>query len=228
MSGDFGRFKAQFFEFSNFGNSCFLNIMEQTKKLSREEWRKVKELEEARKAGTAPAAVDEEGKDINPHIPQYISSVPWYYNSNSATLKHQRPQEDKQKSFSSIDQWYQRGTNTQSVAKKFRKGACENCGAMGHQKKECFERPRKLGAKFTKRNMAADDYVQPHLDFSYDGKRDRWAGYDPAEHKHIIAEYERIEEAKIKLRTQKLNDGMYLLLNFKKIGKLAIIFLCFN
>ena len=32
------------------------------KKQSREEWRKKKELEEARKLGTAPAEVDEEGK----------------------------------------------------------------------------------------------------------------------------------------------------------------------
>ena len=30
-------------------------------KKTREDWRKAKELEEARKAGTAPAAVDEEG-----------------------------------------------------------------------------------------------------------------------------------------------------------------------
>ena len=29
---------------------------------SREEWRKAKEIEEARKSGTAPAAVDEEGR----------------------------------------------------------------------------------------------------------------------------------------------------------------------
>lgn len=34
----------------------------ETKKQSREEWKKAKELEEARKAGTAPAEVDEEGK----------------------------------------------------------------------------------------------------------------------------------------------------------------------
>lgn len=37
---------------------------EEPKKKSREDWRKAKELEEARKAGTAPAAVDEEGKFI--------------------------------------------------------------------------------------------------------------------------------------------------------------------
>ena len=65
---------------------------ESAQKQSREDWRKTKELEEMRKAGTAPAAVDEEGRDINPHIPQYIVSCPWYVGIQQPTLTHQRPQ----------------------------------------------------------------------------------------------------------------------------------------
>ncbi|XP_022828174.1 pre-mRNA-splicing factor Slu7 [Spodoptera litura] len=179
---------------------------DEPKKKSREDWRKAKELEEARKAGTAPAAVDETGKDINPHIPQYISSAPWYYGTSGPTLKHQRPQEDKEASFTKLDTYYHKGVDTTKLATKYRKGACENCGAMTHKKKDCLDRPRKIGAKFTNAGIAADEFAQPNLNLSYDGKRDRWNGYDPQQHKAIIEEYQKVEDAKRELRAKKLEQ----------------------
>ncbi|KAL3620780.1 hypothetical protein CASFOL_035692 [Castilleja foliolosa] len=41
---------------------------------SREDHRKQLELEEGRKAGLAPAELDDDGNEIKPHIPQYMSA----------------------------------------------------------------------------------------------------------------------------------------------------------
>lgn len=105
----------------------------------REDYKKLKDLEEARKAGTAPAMKDEEGRDINPHIPQYIMQAPWYYNAEEATLRHQRMQPKDVKTYSKMGEWYKKGVKEGAVATKFRKGACENCGAITHVKKDCLE-----------------------------------------------------------------------------------------
>ncbi|KAH1023881.1 pre-mRNA-splicing factor Slu7 [Dendroctonus ponderosae] len=178
---------------------------DEPKKKSREDWRKAKELEEARKAGTAPAAVDEDGKDINPHIPQYISNAPWYYGTSGPTLKHQRPQEEHQKQYSDLDDWYQRGTDRSKIVTKFRKGACENCGAMTHKKKDCMDRPRKVGAKYSMTNILPDEFNQKNLALSFDGKRDRWSGYNPTEYKCVIDEFQQVEQAKQQLKADKLD-----------------------
>uniref|UniRef100_A0A8D0EPR8 Pre-mRNA-splicing factor SLU7 n=1 Tax=Strix occidentalis caurina TaxID=311401 RepID=A0A8D0EPR8_STROC len=183
--------------------------LEEPKKMTREDWRKKKELEEQRKLGNAPAEVDEEGKDINPHIPQYISSVPWYIDpSKRPTLKHQRPQPEKQKQYSTSGDWYKRGVQEHAIATRYRKGACENCGALTHKKKDCMERPRKVGAKYTGMNIAPDEHVQPQLMFDYDGKRDRWNGYNPEEHMKIVEEYSKVDLAKRTLKAQKLQEEL--------------------
>jgi hypothetical protein len=61
-----------------------------------------RELEEARKAGTAPAERDEDGKEINPHIPQYMSEAPWYLNVTHPGLKHLK---NNKKQVAYSDQW---------------------------------------------------------------------------------------------------------------------------
>ncbi|XP_070539706.1 pre-mRNA-splicing factor SLU7-like [Ptychodera flava] len=187
---------------------------DEPKQRTREDWRKAKELEEARKLGKIPALVDEEGRDINPHIPQYIAAAPWYLGFTTPTLKHQRPQEEKKKEFDDLNSWYKRGVKSGSIATKYRKGACENCGALTHTKKTCLERPRKVGAKFTGDEIAPDEHMQPQLSFDYDGKRDRWNGYNPKEHQAVIEEYAKMEEAKKHLKAQQLQEDL-------KTGKIS-------
>ncbi|KII92763.1 hypothetical protein PLICRDRAFT_484383 [Plicaturopsis crispa FD-325 SS-3] len=175
-------------------------------KLSREEFRRQKDLDAARKAGTAPAALDEEGRPINPHIPQYISQAPWYLDTGAPSLNHQRqPRDDFHSTSEKFDNWYDRGAKAGPAAKKYRKGACENCGAMTHKKQDCLERPRKKGAKFTNRNIQADEVIQ-EVASGYDAKRDRWNGYDASEHKHIYDEYAAVEAARQKLREEEIDN----------------------
>lgn len=172
---------------------------------SREEWKAAKELEEARKAGTAPPAVDEEGKIINPHIPEYISQAPWYLNSEGPSLKHQKNQLEKKRKFDSLGKWLPRGQKKGPAATKYRKGACENCGAMTHNAKNCLERPRKRGAKLTGRDIQADEVVgDVNLDF--EGKRDRWNGYEEEKEYQLVHQrYAKIEAERKALKAEKLD-----------------------
>ncbi|EFJ41682.1 hypothetical protein VOLCADRAFT_41650, partial [Volvox carteri f. nagariensis] len=158
--------------------------------------RRQKELEEARKAGLAPAEVDENGKEINPHIPQYMTTAPWYLNSDKPTLKHQRNWNDKGKDGT---QWYDRGAKI-FQATKFRKGACENCGAMTHKTKDCLERPRSKGAKWTNKNIAPDEKVEDIKLTGFESKRDRWNGYDSKEYARIVDRFEQLEELRKEIK----------------------------
>ena len=135
---------------------------------------------------------------------EYISQAPWYLDTGGPSLAHQR-RPDEEGPVASIDTWQQRGKVAGPAATKYRKGACENCGAITHKRQDCLERPRKKGAKFTGRDIKADEVI---LDApaGYDAKRDRWKGYDPAEHKKIYDEYAALEQARQKLREDEIDN----------------------
>ncbi|KAI9139112.1 Pre-mRNA splicing Prp18-interacting factor-domain-containing protein [Paraphysoderma sedebokerense] len=179
--------------------------MSTTQKLTKEEYRKQKDLEAARKAGTAPPELDEEGNMINPHIPQYISQAPWYIDDGKPSLKHQRVESSSL--LQSESGWYARGARVGPAATKFRKGACENCGAMTHKTKECMERPRAKGAKWTGKDIQADEVVQD-VELGFDAKRDRWNGYNAEEHKNIMQEWELIEEERKRQKAKEVDEKL--------------------
>jgi pre-mRNA-processing factor SLU7 len=110
-----------------------------------------------------------------------------------------------------IRDWYPKeSTDT----KKFRPGACENCGAMGHKKRDCFERPRARNAKQTESNFAPDDHVVSEEKLDYAAKRDRWSNFDPVDYDRVVEEHEQLEETRklIKAKNVSLKLGLIILI----------------
>jgi pre-mRNA-processing factor SLU7 len=167
---------------------------------SSDDRRRERELEEARKAGTVPAERDAEGNEINPHIPQFMSQAPWYLNAEGPGLQHQKNLKEKMP-VAGVSDFIPRGQRAGPAATKYRKGSCTNCGAMTHKAKDCVERPRKKGAKFTGKDIKSDEVVV-EMAFDYAGKRDHWAQYDPSDHTRMIEAYDREMEIRRKAHQQ--------------------------
>lgn len=176
--------------------------------LSRHAFKAAKELDEARKAGTAPPAVDADGKIINPHIPEYIARAPWYASSEEGpSLKHQRNYNASNRNFDGLDKWLPRAQFASSTVTKFRKGACTNCGALTHSAKTCVDRPRRRGAKLTGSAFRSDEVIgDVNLDF--EGKRDRWNGYDIDNFANVQKRYAKLEAARNAIRAENLDSAL--------------------
>ena len=137
--------------------------------------------------------------DRNEYIPSFISKKPFYIDDATASqddyLEHQRLQNEKNSDPIASSKWYERGKKAAPAATKYRKGACENCGAMTHKAKDCLERTRKHGARWTGKNIQADERIQ-EVKLGWDAKRDRWNGYDPSEYQGVIDQFNAMEELK--------------------------------
>ena len=144
---------------------------------------------------------DVASKEKNEYIPSFITKKPFYVpddESASTTdyLEHQRLQSSASDAQS---KWYERGKKLGPAATKFRKGACENCGAMTHKTKDCLSRPRAKGARWTGKDIQADEAVQD-VKLGWDAKRDRWNGYDASEYRQVVQDYNELESWKKRAR----------------------------
>ena len=142
---------------------------------------------------------DVASKEKNEYIPSFITKKPFWVpdddTSGSDYLEHQR----LQKETTEQSKWYDRGKKAGLADTKFRKGACENCGAMTHKTKDCLSRPRAKGARWTGKDIQADEMVQD-VNLGWDAKRDRWNGYDASEYRNVVEEYEELEALKQKAK----------------------------
>ncbi|CAM9162421.1 unnamed protein product [Ectocarpus sp. 4 AP-2014] len=169
-----------------------------------------RQLQQAREAGQIEPEMDTEtGKMINPHNPEFITKRPWYLGESGPSLVHHSKQKvDAVLTMKKADELVQqRWATKKKVAAGYRKGACNNCGAMGHKASECVERPRsgKKAAMKTGMDIAADDVhtdLTSHGKVSFDAKRDRWLGYHPDEHKHTIERFNKIDQERRRARRE--------------------------
>ncbi|KAL7790724.1 Pre-mRNA splicing Prp18-interacting factor domain-containing protein [Trichoderma ceciliae] len=141
-------------------------------------------------------------KEENIYIPSFISKRPFYAGEegdDNDYLKHQRREEKNETS-----QWYDRGKKVGPAATKYRKGACENCGSMTHNAKDCLSRPRAKGAKWTGKDIQADEVIQD-VKLGWDAKRDRWNGYDAREYRRVIDDFHQMDE--LRKQARNITDG---------------------
>lgn len=177
-------------------------------------YKKKKEEQKKKQSGEIAPDLDENGKMINPHNPEFITKVPWYLGDSGPTLKHHSIQ--KNENFLSMTEAdkiiaekiiRQQELKSQSVKPVYRKGACKNCGSLTHKEKDCVERPRstKKSAWKTGLDIAQDDItliLTDHGKVSYDAKRDNWQGYNPSNYQDVIVKFERIESERQKYKAE--------------------------
>ena len=102
-----------------------------------------------------------------------------------------------------MNKWIQRSEII--TGPKYKKGACENCGSLAHQKKQCLERPRKVKAKYSNSNIVTEvapsvenkkvenkpNFLdkQPVYNNKYDESRDQWGSQDLTKYEQVVEEY---------------------------------------
>ncbi|KAH8582396.1 mRNA processing-related [Cryptosporidium sp. chipmunk genotype I] len=143
---------------------------------------------------------------LNPHIPQFIAKAPWYISQKESSLEHQRLKTDEARI--DLDSGTKRGV-IGKIHVKYRKGACTNCGSMTHQARDCLERPRKVGAKWSNLDICPDEIIpEARKTTNLDEKRDRWKGFRPEDYRPIVEQFEAVEELARQKRAKKVEESL--------------------
>lgn len=150
---------------------------------ARQRLRAQRELEERRRFGLAPLAVDVEASaaakttvEISPNVPQALAQAPWFYQVEGPTLSHQRLDPSTTTSSTVLRDEVDKVV-VLGKAHTYTAGACQNCGSRTHRTSECFKAKKRVGAKYTGKVTGLDvQLVGKSKELSYSQKRDRFIG----------------------------------------------------
>ncbi|CAM9024661.1 unnamed protein product [Wickerhamomyces anomalus] len=136
----------------------------------------------------------------NPYVPKYIKDAPWYqpktnpedYLSHHRTSSTQEPNSEPKIGQGIKDEFIpteEIDPTSQQRHRIKKKGRCKNCGG-DHDKKDCLERPGLINVKQTGKVSKRNE------DVDYDGKRDRWYGYDVNDYTKYLKDWKEKEAKK--------------------------------
>jgi pre-mRNA-processing factor SLU7 len=160
-----------------------------TERMSKEDWKKKNELDELRKSGAIEPEKDDEGNEINPHIPQYMSQAPWYLNAKGPGLKHQR------------------NLKILSVAQGQAARTVQAVGASKLISRTRDEFGERLDSK-AKGKAAGDAPTANGYDTTFAGKRDRWNGYDSSQYLRVMNKFELKDQERKKMREAEIEASL--------------------
>lgn len=142
----------------------------------------------------------------NPHIPKFIKDAPWYTSESSKDdkaalsndyLSHHRSGKETQSNAEprigqGITDSFIKDVDTKSgpvFKKRCTRAKCVNCGSMDHDKRECLEKPKRKREVHATHNEGQDKGKR-NENLDYDGKRDRWYGYDVNDYDAYVKKFE--------------------------------------
>ena len=184
------------------------------------------QINKFRSSASTGNTVSSGNKRENVHLPNYIKSLPWYYKGIGSEdyLVHHRQSQSK-KSTLDIDHNDEAkigfGISDTYVTKKLEYGHgevgnetakgpwCSNCGAFGHVKRDCLEKPRKIRDLGELHTTSEDVRVRSDINLDWDARQDRWFGYTGTEYQQALERWQdekRREEEKQRALDQANHD----------------------
>eukprot|EP00635_Sarcinochrysidales_sp_CCMP3193_P011695 CAMPEP_0118915480 /NCGR_PEP_ID=MMETSP1166-20130328/15638_1 /TAXON_ID=1104430 /ORGANISM="Chrysoreinhardia sp, Strain CCMP3193" /LENGTH=624 /DNA_ID=CAMNT_0006855179 /DNA_START=1 /DNA_END=1875 /DNA_ORIENTATION=+ len=182
--------------------------------------RREKELKQQRESGALPPQMDvATNKPINPHNPEFLTKRPWYLGESGPSLTHHGKQKKDRAHVVSMaeadDHALQQRRKATAIPlgtwiEAMYRGKTPYLPARVEKARDdgtldlVFEQGRKQASvprsqlKLPKALAGARAGLEDLGKVSYDAKRDRWHGYEPAMHADVEEKYAEIDAARAK------------------------------